>query len=251
MVLFWTSCALLSGDEDTSPGVVDDAPITQVIVEVDHGPGASPRTGGFGGVDDVWSLTQANLEALFVGVPIDVPHDLVDMEPIAEVPEGDDGAFDRDELLAISARTRQDLPAPGVAAYHVLFLDGRFADESGVRDSVLGVSLGGTTVVALFTPVIDGAALLEPVRAFVEQTTLVHELGHAVGLVNTGLPMVDDHEDPEHPGHDIDDGCVMFWANEGAADLVAFVTQVVREDSVVLFDDACIADVRAGLPLAQ
>lgn len=43
-----------------------------------------------------------------------------------------------------------------------------------------------------------------------------HELGHVLGLVNQGLAMVDDHEDPEHRGHDVTDGCLMYWAFDGA-----------------------------------
>ncbi len=58
--------------------------------------------------------------------------------------------------------------------------------------------------------------------------------------------MVVDHEDPDNPGHDVDSACVMYWANEVANDLVQFVEQVANEDSVVLFDEACIDDVQAS-----
>ncbi len=250
MLSFVLLLACSGGGEGAATPTVLSEPLTRVTIEVDYGPGAEPRTGGFGPAEDLWELSQVNVEALFPGVEVDVPHTLVEMQALGEVPEGDDGAFTAQELVDLSARVRDSLPGPGQATFHALFLDGRFADEDGIRDNVLGVSLRGTTIAAVFVPVVDGAALTEPTRAFVEQTTLIHELGHAIGLVNTGLDMVEPHEDADHPGHDVSDACVMYWANEGPSDLVEFVLRVIRDDSVVLFDGACQADVASGFELS-
>ncbi len=237
VLLAWLACT-----DDVEP----ETEVERVVVEVDHGPGAPPRTGSYGGVGDIWSLTQANLDALFAGLPVDVPHDLGDMEALPALPEGADGRFTTEELLAVADRHRNTRTGDGTESIYLVFVDGIFRDSEGNdAPQVLGVSLGNTGVVAIFTPVVDGAARLEATRAFVEQTTVIHEVGHAVGLVNNGLPMVEPHEDPQNPRHDVSSDCVMYWANEGAADLVAFVNQVVVEDSVVLFDDACIADAAA------
>ena len=45
-------------------------------------------------------------------------------------------------------------------------------------------------------------------------TVLRHEVGHVLGLVDRGLPMVTDHADPDHPHHDPDPACLMHHAWE-------------------------------------
>ena len=107
------------------------------------------------------------------------------------------------------------------------------------------MSIGTTTVIALFKPVIDSAAVLDDTRAFVEQTTLVHEFGHGVGLVNNGIPNLADHHDAEHGAHCADDRCVMYWAVEGPADVAQFVQQVVTTGDVTLWGSDCLDDVAA------
>lgn len=34
---------------------------------------------------------------------------------------------------------------------------------------------------------------------------------------SNGVPMVEDHEDLEHPKHTVDEACVMYWAYERRA----------------------------------
>lgn len=46
---------------------------------------------------------------------------------------------------------------------------------------------------------------------------LGHEIGHVLGLVNNGVEMVSDHEDPEHPNHTLDPECLMHWSYESSA----------------------------------
>ncbi len=46
---------------------------------------------------------------------------------------------------------------------------------------------------------------------------LAHEIGHTLGLVDNGVPMVQDHEDPDHANHTADPECIMYWAYERRA----------------------------------
>jgi len=82
------------------------------------------------------------------------------------------------------------------------------------------------------------------VPRYVEQSTLIHEMGHALGLVNTGLPMKTAHEDPINKHHCNDDKCVMYWTNEGSSDMVNFVKNVITSGSVIMFDAQCLRDSR-------
>jgi hypothetical protein len=80
---------------------------------------------------------------------------------------------------------------------------------------------------------------------FVEQSTMIHELAHAIGLVDNGVPLAAAHRDPDHGAHCDDDRCVMYYLNEGASDAAAFVQQRVLTGNTILFDDSCLADVDA------
>jgi hypothetical protein len=129
----------------------------------------------------------------------------------------------------------------------VVFLDGYYLDDGMSRPNVLGVSIGDTGVIAMFKPVISGTGTLtSDTPRFVEQTTMIHELGHALGFVNNGLPMVTPHQDEAHGRHCSNDDCVMYWANESASDVVGFVTRQLGAGPMVLFDDDCLADAAAA-----
>jgi hypothetical protein len=46
----------------------------------------------------------------------------------------------------------------------------------------------------------------------VENSVIVHEVGHLLGLVNIVYNSLEEHEDPEHPNHSSNDDSVMYWA---------------------------------------
>lgn len=83
------------------------------------------------------------------------------------------------------------------------------------------------------------------VRRFVEQSTIVHELGHALGFVNNGVPMVTNHQDVAHGRHTTDDQCVMYYLNEGTADLIQFFQRFLTSHSLVMWGSAVRADAQA------
>lgn len=219
-----------------------DPSTDRIVIEVDFQEGAEPFTGdaAFG---DTWSLTVENVTAL-VGddKELVVPSELDEMGPLDGVPEGD---LSSGEILALAAdHLDDDGDGETTARYHVLFVD-RFYEENGERRAnVLGVSIGDTRVVAMFKPVIGNGGLLlgDGVDRFVEQTTMIHELGHALGLVNNGLAMARDHQDEENGAHCDNDACVMFFLNEGFEDAVSFARDALLRGDRILFDDDCLAD---------
>ena len=217
--------------------------VESVTLEIDYQAGAEPYTsfGLLGTSGSPFRLTRANLEELFsmTSPTLDIPTELSEMEEVTDI-SGQD--FDVDTLLAIASRWRDGYSTSTDRTFYIVFLDGYFADETGRRSSVLGVSIGNTGVIAMFKPVIDSTSSPE----YVEQTTLVHEFGHAAGLVNNGVAMVNDHQDEEHGKHCDNDNCVMYWANEGAANIGAFVSRYVLNPETVIFDQNCIEDVHAA-----
>lgn len=234
-----------SGVSQPAKASVFGSSYTDVEIEVDYQAGAEPYTGAAGAkVSDLWSVTRTNLARIFPDKNVTVPSDLAQMEKI----EAAGGLFTSDALLAIAKQHRSKGPTATKATYYVVFVNGYFQDENGKNDAVLGVSLGTTGVLAMFKPVIASSGLpaFPAVERFVEQSTLVHEIGHAVGLVDNGVSMVANHKDAAHGAHCTDTKCVMYWENEGISATREFAKQLLLTGNAVLFKEDCLADLDAA-----
>lgn len=110
---------------------------------------------------------------------------------------------------------------------------------------MLGVSLGATGVLAMFKPVIAGTGSGTPglnVERYVEQATIVHEFGHAAGLVDNGLALTSAHNDTTHDGHCTNQDCVMYWAIEGTGGAIAYVQKSLLSSNTILWGQECLDD---------
>ncbi|MDQ3368806.1 MAG: hypothetical protein M3680_25565 [Myxococcota bacterium] len=235
------------GPPRDAPGTVAisafDPSITRVSVEIDYETGEAPYTGTMAGFGDTFDISIANIERLFAGTkPIAIPRTVATMEDIGAVADEQVTVAD---ILALAAAHRSQRDAPGLKTYYVVFVSGLFTDAVGPKAGVLGVSLGTTGVIAMFKDVIASTSAVGNVQRFVEQSTLVHELGHAIGLVNNGVPLSSPHQDGSHGAHCTDRDCVMYWQNEGASDMTAWATQHVLANTTILFRPDCLADVDA------
>ena len=217
--------------------------VSKVTLEIDYQPGAQPYT-KFNGLlqsGSPFKLTRANLAKLFEATSpaLVIPDTVEQMQAVSGITQTE---FTTDDILALAKIWRGGYSTSTERVFYVIWLDGYFKDESGKRESVLGVSLGSTGVIAMFKPVIASTSSAD----YVEQTTLIHEFGHAAGLVNNGVEMTKDHQDEEHGKHCIHDDCVMYWANEGAGNVASFVSRYVLNPEAIIFGEDCLADVRAA-----
>lgn len=229
----------------TDPATLFGSSTERVALEVDHGADAAPYAGADGRLDDSWSVVRANLEALLPGKVLEVPTTLAELEVLREETRP---SYSTDELAALAARHRRLAPRPGLATYQAVFLASRFRDEAGVvRDDVLGLSIPRSSVVVVFKPTIAAieAGGNAAASRFVEQATLVHELGHAFGLVDDGVPARTPHRDPEHGAHCLNELCVMHHANEGAQAARDLARRRAEGGGLVLFGQECLDDVAA------
>ena len=248
--------ACASSEPDTEDGgtkddgtPIDDSRIAQyirstqfakLVVEVDSVPGSEPRVTAE--TDVVALLNQlldkpAGIEAVRDGV-------------IAS--RGVDYAWTDSELFELAEQTFDLSVSIETVKMHTMFVDGHSA-----RDSDDGVILGlawNNTHLVMFKQTIESIcagpqtpeAIREQLCRNAEFSIWVHETGHLLGLVNAGLPMVEDHHDAEHSAHDINEECVMYWAYEGGALIDSMRQKLMGGDVEPLdFDDKCLADIAA------
>ncbi len=219
---------------------LEQEPKTSIRLEVDHVPGLAPNQ------DVIDGLTS---RLGFLEKPVRV-------ELQASLSSSNDGGWSFAELEAVAAKSYNGPKQSDEAVIHVMFVDGHYA-QSATSTNVLGLAwdnrhivLFADTLKTTCTP--DSNDELKR-RGLVEKAcnatvigTWLHELGHVIGLVNDGLDMVDNHEDPDHPRHDADPNSIMYWQFDvaGIFDLVKGKI-LADEDPVPSFSPACLADINA------
>jgi len=218
-----------------------------ITVHVAYEPDALPYTGVTEKGMEYWSILESNLYALFFGriiqPDISVPKDLAHMEQIQE--QGRQ-SWTQEQIIALASSIWDTPQTVTSAELYALFINGYFRDDEGVHQNIIGLSLGGIPVVAIFKDVIALSGFTQVMNSFMEQAVLVHEFGHAAGLVNNGVPMVSAHEDLEHPRHCVNEDCVMYWENE-RDNLIFFIHRIVSTDSLIVFDENCLQDANSWL----
>jgi hypothetical protein len=233
-----------ANDQSTpTPTTVYSSKISSVEFEVDYAKGAKPYTGSFAG-GDLWNLFKANATRLVnagnKSKSVTVPTTLGAMQELADVTGT---AFTSQQILDIAKAHRDTKDTPSSASFYILFLPGYYVENGATNTAVIGLSFAGTGVIAIFKPVIENAAA-GPTGVLIEQSTLVHEFGHAIGLVNEGVSLSSAHQDTAHGAHCTNTSCVMYYQNEGAFFARAF-TSGITSDASILFDAPCLADIDA------
>lgn len=206
-------------DADTNPPAQDTArwslperyisavSDTRLVFEIDSVQGMEPRT-----------QSEADLIARFS--PLFDKPDGIEMKHDDDIEgRGDGYVWSFAELRELAPALFDDDEPNGSISIHVMFLDGSYESESG--GTVLGIAWGNRYI-AMFTQVINESCRSVPLLGLDEtacQTAEAgvwsHEVGHVIGLVNNGLEMQRDHEDADHPHHDAQQGCLMYWAYDG------------------------------------
>ena len=221
-----------------------DPSITRIVIELDYASGQAPYTGALVGDGDTFDLGTANLARVFGPErELVLPRTAAGMEDIGVVSDVEITSAD---ILALAAAHRDQADDATTETYWVVFLGGQYTDASGPQANVLGVSLGnGTNVIAMFKDAIRStSSVVQPnTSRYVEQTTLIHEIGHAIGLVDNGIAAVTTHRDATHGPHCDDRDCVMYWLNEGASEATSFALRRVLTSDQLVFDAACLADI--------
>lgn len=218
----------------------------KISVDVIYEAGAQPYIGNNFRNKPYWSVFETNVKAIYeargMDVEVVVPLEISDMKLI-DVQNKDSWTVSEIEALAKANKNIQSTNSH--ATIQAVFVQGYFKSSDGVNQNVVGINITGTTIIAIFKDVIknmnkndDGAA-----AKFMEQSTLVHEFGHAIGLVNNGVKQVSSHHDSEHGAHCSNSDCVMYWQNEGASEMYDYIVNYLVSGREVMYDAHCMEDI--------
>lgn len=251
-IVLFQNCSNAPAENETSAYPYSTPQIyfqsTQKIeVEVYYEPGAEPFTGSTLQGKKYWSLLQENLESIFQyrsqSPTIVSPLELSDMGLLSTQNKQ---AWLATDILALHKQNYRGSSSPLESRFYVYFLNGYYSSGAGPESGVIGVSINGTPVIAIFKDVVKSTGATEDgaIPKYVEQSTLIHEMGHALGLVNNGVPMSKAHQDTAHGVHTTNSDCVMYWQNEGLNDLKAFVKKRITSGTTIMWGPEVLQDVQ-------
>jgi hypothetical protein len=205
-----------SGDPPGPRDYVSSKDYTKWVIEVDSIEGMAPPTAAL-------NLLKSRLESV-ANKPggIEIHNDETNLAARGST-------WTLNDVQAYSHQHQDTKTGDKTVVLHLLFLDGQYQ-----QDNVLGVtviSTRGSSVVSTGPIAIFSQSLRDSCSPLTLCTSsdplwapvLIHEFGHAMGLVNTGAPMKTDHEDTAHPGHSTNTNSVMYWEVETSS-----ITSLVR-----------------------
>lgn len=219
-----------------------------VTVEIYYEDGAEPFEGMLPPPNPnsrpLWSIVEDNIDLMFsyksVAPTITVPTSLANMTVI---PSQNRTTWSPENVIELYKQHHLSVPTQTSAVFYIYFLNGLSTNGS----TTIAFSINTTPVIAVFKQVIENSGQGLGIQKFVEQSTIVHELGHAFGLVNNGVPMVVDHQDDAHGAHSTNTDCVMYYLNEGFGDLQDFYQSYITSGGTdtILWGPQVLDDVEA------
>lgn len=211
---------------------------TEFEVKIFYDSDIVPYTGPIGlSGNDTWDISKESLSHLFKNHSRDltIPSSISEMQSLnIEFPS----AWAFEELKALGDQHAPALVDKNKITISVFFVKGTYQGNP----NILGVHLGGTHFCFVFKDIVTNVGGDSVSQRYVEQATVVHEIGHTVGLVNNGVPMTSNHEDSDHPKHTVNSKGVMYWAIENSQNILSSLTNFITNKDLNLFGIESLSD---------
>lgn len=204
---------------------LSDKKYKSLVVEIQYVEGYKPEAGA---IDKLRTFMEARLHK-----PAGIAFEY---HPI---PSPGKAFYDVADAEKIERQYREEHRHGATAAAYFLFVDGAYARD-GENSKVLGIAYGGSSVIMFGKTMHDySGALGQPSRTALETTVAIHEMGHLLGLVNSGSSMAADHEDTAHPHHCNNSNCIMYYQAE-TSDIIGNLLG----NGIPELDQQCISDLQ-------
>jgi predicted Zn-dependent protease len=140
------------------------------------------------------------------------------------------------EIAAIEGANRTQFTKGKTLSVYLLYTNGYYT-----QDKMLGYAYRNTSAVLFGRNILDNANNPKKLnRTHLETIVLQHEMGHLLGLVNSGTPLQSAHKDDRNGKHCTNAKCLMYHM----ADTDESSNLIIRKQLPKL-DDACLEDLKA------
>lgn len=160
-----------------------------------------------------------------------------------QIPDQAGAPFNLDKIKDFEEEFRTQYTIGNDIAVYIFFSNGSSSNDTPTSVT-LGTAYRNTSIV-IYQKTLEAITQAEPeLLPLLEQTTLEHEFGHILGLVNLQNDDIHSvHEDPNSAKHCVVEECLMYFdaTNVGRSALTRLFTRGV----VPLLDPLCIADLQA------
>lgn len=142
-----------------------------------------------------------------------------------------------DQVRTIEEQNRTVFSIGDQLGVYILYTNGYFSDNN-----VLGAAFRNTSIVVFGKNIKDNSGGFgQASTTKLEATTIEHEFGHLLGLVDLGSTMQANHKDAAHGNHCDNSNCLMYYSAD-TKDVFGFLIT----GNIPSFDANCIADLHAN-----
>ncbi len=166
---------------------------TSINIEIQYMPGYAP---------DAASI---NNTVAFLNTLVNKPGGINIIQ--TQIPTAGKPVMTLNDIVEVEKNYRTAYTSGTQLGVYFLYTDSKYSEATA-----LGLAFRNTSMALLGKTVTDNSGGFGQVsRTRLESTVLQHELGHILGLVNLGTPMVTNHQDANNPNHCNNSNCLMYY----------------------------------------